>query len=244
MSLICVHNLNINRIYHRYNNLTFLYFCFCRLFSSPSISPEDKENFIKRLKTIKIQQKSSSTLKNAAVLVPFCKVNGELSLLYTMRKLNLKRHKGQVSFPGGKQDSKDSSLEITALRETEEELGISKSVVEIWGKGNMISSKEFNILPVVGYVGEIDMNNLKPNLAEVEFAFTVPLDHFYDSNNCKYTQYRSGQNYSSYTLPVFINSKHKIWGITALITHFVLRAFSPTKYKHEIKLISVRNHLN
>lgn len=203
-----------------------------------TISPEEKTSFIKRLKSFKIQQNSTSSLQSAAVLVPFCKVNGELSILYTLRRLHLKTHKGQVSFPGGKQDSNDPSLEVTALRETEEELGIPKSVVEIWGHGNIIIGKEFNILPVIGYVGDIEIKSLKPNLAEVEFAFTIPLNHFYDLKNCKYTQFRDR---SSYILPVFINAKCKVWGITALITHIVLRAYSPTKYLHELELIKLRN---
>nr|CAD7441310.1 unnamed protein product [Timema bartmani] len=62
-------------------------------------------------------------------------VNGEVSLLYTVRSPDLKRNSGQVSFPGGLMDKTDKDLQETALRETFEELGIKKSSVQIWGHG-------------------------------------------------------------------------------------------------------------
>lgn len=198
-------------------------------------NPEEKKKVIERLKRYKMQSSNTnSILKKAAVLIPLCHVNNELSLLYTLRKQELKRHKGQVSFPGGKQDSEDSNLEITALRETEEELGIHKSDIDVWGHGNAVIGREFKIYPVVGYVGNIDINSLKPNPSEVDFAFTVPVNHFFEPQNCRFTQYRNGVGY---VLPVYINLSSKIWGITALITHFTLKALFPKKYNHELHLI-------
>nr|CAD7603697.1 unnamed protein product [Timema genevievae] len=77
----------------------------------------------------------NNQIKKAAVLVPLCIVNGEVSLLYTVRSPDLKRNSGQVSFPGGLMDKTDKDLQETALRETFEELGIQKSSVQIWGHG-------------------------------------------------------------------------------------------------------------
>lgn len=209
-----------------------------RSFSNDGVfHPEEKRKVIERLKRYKmLSNNTTSTLKKAAVLIPLCHVNNELSLLYTLRKQDLKRHKGQVSFPGGKQDSEDSNLEITALRETEEELGIPKSDIDVWGHGNAVIGKEFKIYPVVGYIGSIDINSLKPNPAEVDFAFTVPVNHFLEPQNCRFTQYRNGVGY---VLPVYINLSCKIWGITALITHFTVKALFPKKYKHELHLIKL-----
>lgn len=209
-----------------------------RSFSNDGVfHPEEKRKVIERLKRYKmLSNNTTSTLKKAAVLIPLCHVNNELSLLYTLRKQDLKRHKGQVSFPGGKQDSEDSNLEITALRETEEELGIPKSDIDVWGHGNAVIGKEFKIYPVVGYIGSIDINSLKPNPAEVDFAFTVPVNHFFEPQNCRFTQYRNGVGY---VLPVYINLSCKIWGITALITHFTIKALFPKKYKHELHLIKL-----
>lgn len=211
---------------------------FCRTFSSDwGFHPEEKKKVIDRLKRFKIQSNlKTSILKRAAVLIPLCHVNYELSLLYTLRKQDLKRHKGQVSFPGGKQDAEDSNLEITALRETEEELGINKSNIDIWGHGNSIIGKEFEIYPVVGYIGRIDISSLTPNPSEVDFAFSVPVNHFLEPQNCKFTQYRDGES-PSYVLPVYINLSQKIWGITALITHLTMKSMFPKKYRHKFQLI-------
>ncbi|CAB3380157.1 Hypothetical predicted protein [Cloeon dipterum] len=91
--------------------------------------------------------------KKAAVLVPLCLVDGNLSLLYTVRSANLRTNRGEVSFPGGMQDSTDSSLVETALRETEEELGIKSSSIDIWSAANFVPtySGKVAVMPVLGY---------------------------------------------------------------------------------------------
>jgi len=70
--------------------------------------------------------------QKAAVLVPLVDISDTPHLLFTRRSLSLSSHSGQVSFPGGKQDPDDVDLVSTALRETEEELGISSSDVDVW----------------------------------------------------------------------------------------------------------------
>jgi 8-oxo-dGTP pyrophosphatase MutT (NUDIX family) len=69
----------------------------------------------------------------AAVLIPVFEVEGQVSLLFTQRTLFLKDHRGQISFPGGVRDLVDPDLLTTALRETEEEIGLEPGVVEILG---------------------------------------------------------------------------------------------------------------
>ena len=96
----------------------------------------DKDAFIER-----IEQKSSQRQKRvlnkdaipAGVLVPFCKVNGKPSILFTKRSHKIVRNKGDVSFPGGKMDSRfDKTIIDTTLRETMEEIGIPKSDIDVW----------------------------------------------------------------------------------------------------------------
>ena len=100
-----------------------------------------------------IRLQPNEPARKAAVLVPLCVVNGKVSLLYTLRAANLKTHRGQVSFPGGMQDVHDLTLASTALRETEEELGISQKDIEIWGPGSLVVTRhEMSVLPVAGLI--------------------------------------------------------------------------------------------
>jgi len=70
----------------------------------------------------------------AGVLVPLFPVNGELHLLFTQRTYTVRDHQGQISFPGGVRDSGDPDLLTTAVRETEEEIGLKAEVVEVLGR--------------------------------------------------------------------------------------------------------------
>lgn len=75
----------------------------------------------------------SEGLLPAAVLTPVFEAEGEMSLLFTQRTMSLRDHQGQISFPGGVQESGDPDLLATALRETEEEIGLPSEVVHILG---------------------------------------------------------------------------------------------------------------
>ncbi len=74
-----------------------------------------------------------SGLLPAAVLVPIFLADEESTLLFTQRTMNLKDHQGQISFPGGVRDSTDADLLATALRESEEEIGLDPEKAAVWG---------------------------------------------------------------------------------------------------------------
>jgi len=73
-------------------------------------------------------------LRQAAVLVPIIEQHGALHVILTMRSSALKHHPGQIAFPGGKLDESDMSLEDTALREANEEIGLPRDVVNVLGQ--------------------------------------------------------------------------------------------------------------
>ncbi|XP_014262128.1 nucleoside diphosphate-linked moiety X motif 8 [Cimex lectularius] len=201
------------------------------------LSSDSIHNCIKNLKEVKVRQRelTDDNKKKAAVLIPLCLVDNEMSLLYTLRTSDLKRHRGQVSFPGGMEDSEDKCLEETALRETEEEIGIDRKNISLWGAGNIYVGKEFSVLPVVGFLGDVHPSALKVNPGEVELAFAVALKHFCYPDNRKFTQFRFKK--SGYILPAYVNTEYRIWGITALITHIVLSALLPKHYNFKIHYI-------
>lgn len=201
------------------------------------LTKENRENCITKLKDMKsVRLDGGEPVKKAAVLVPLCIVNNDLSLLYTLRSSDLKSYRGQVSFPGGVQDTTDDNLEETALRETFEELGIQRTQIDVWGNGCFVGTgkKDMAVMPFIGYLGEVSVEGLILNRKEVECVFTMPLEHLIDPANFRSTQFRNG-----YALPVFIGSEHRIWGMTAIITHFVLNALLPAgTYVHKLNYIT------
>ena len=75
------------------------------------------------------------------------------------------------SFPGGNADATDATPTATALRETEEELGISPADVEVWGKLNSLPGRNFNVTPVIGHVRQLDMSQLRINQSEASIEY-------------------------------------------------------------------------
>src|SRR3990172_1170508 len=89
----------------------------------------------------------------AAVLVPLYQQGGEWHLLFTRRTDTVDEHKGQVSFPGGSVDAGDGAPEDTALRESEEEIGLRRSDVTLMGRlDDLITVTQWRITPVVGVI--------------------------------------------------------------------------------------------
>nr|XP_002126646.1 nucleoside diphosphate-linked moiety X motif 8-like [Ciona intestinalis] len=179
-------------------------------------------NSIKRLK-----------LKNqAAVLVPLCTVNGELCLLFTVRSNNLPTHKGQISFPGGGVKHGDTGAVDAALRETEEEIGFPRNKVDVWTTLPHISNhtRTAAVIPVVGYLGEVNIEDMVPDRNEVTEIFTVSLTNLV--NNASYTRFRikaKKRSEHDYVMPVYF-TQYRIWGLTANIVDTVLSILKSDSY--------------
>lgn len=190
---------------------------------------KNRKSCINKFKLFKTTYKYKNNVNQAAVLIPICMYKGEVGILYTLRSSKLNSNRGQVSFPGGMYDKTDRDLEETALRETWEELKIPRKKIDIWTCGNLINGKNINIMPVLGYIGEIDPEKLERNPDEVEEAFIIYLNDFCNPSLCRFTQFRD-----SYTLPAYLGGKHRVWGLTAAITHIALSALLPEVYKHKL----------
>jgi 8-oxo-dGTP pyrophosphatase MutT (NUDIX family) len=120
----------------------------------------------------------------AAVLIPLVVSETGVDLLLTRRTEDLETHKGQIAFPGGTVDDGDASRRHTALRETEEELGIGPAHIEVLGiLDDLLTPTGFVITPVVGIVKTLPA--MKPNPREVAEVFTVPLTFFAESQNAR-----------------------------------------------------------
>merc|ERR1711872_102926 len=89
---------------------------------------------LKRLPASYVPREDAAKARRSAVLIPLCLVDGEPSVLFTLRTRQLAKHRGEVSFPGGMEDEGDGGDPVvTALREAKEELGISSENVQVWG---------------------------------------------------------------------------------------------------------------
>jgi 8-oxo-dGTP pyrophosphatase MutT (NUDIX family) len=129
-----------------------------------------------------IELNEETTLKCAAVLVPLVWHDEEWNLLFTRRTDTVESHKGQVSFPGGACDEDETTPEETALREAEEEIGISPGEIRVLGRlANLVTITYFRVTPVVGVVRWPAVFRVGQH--EVARVFTMPLAWLADPTN-------------------------------------------------------------
>jgi 8-oxo-dGTP pyrophosphatase MutT (NUDIX family) len=162
-------------------------------------------------------------LRNAAVLIPFIRSNHEWHLLFIRRTtVDGDMHSGQVAFPGGGAENGDLTPENTALRETQEELGITPDQVQIVGQlGKLTTISNYLITPIVGFLDwPIPLN---PATTEVSKVFTIPLRWLANSEN--YTIKNRSLPEPHAPIPVIYFHKYKgelLWGASAKLTLHLL----------------------
>lgn len=161
-------------------------------------------------------------LKEAAVLVPVVDYGGDARVIFTQRTSTLRKHSGQISFPGGGIDEEDKSPEDAALRETEEEIGLDRSFVETVGRlPDYISGTGFRIKPVLSVVKPGFTLTLNPT--EVDEVFEVPLSFLMDeANHSRGSRVFQGKERFFYEMPY---GERYIWGITAGIVRTIYERF-------------------
>ena len=116
-------------------------------------------------------------VKHAAVLMPLVGRQEGIHVLFTQRTTYLKDHTGQISFPGGGVEAHDRNRQETALRETQEEIGLPRAAITVLGQLPEYEMQSgFRITPVVGWIDPPYSTRLDP--LEVEDIFEVPLQHF------------------------------------------------------------------
>jgi 8-oxo-dGTP pyrophosphatase MutT (NUDIX family) len=153
-------------------------------------------------------------LTAAAVLVPLFEKGGTPHILLTKRTDRVEQHKGQISFPGGAFDYRDMDCLTTALRETEEEIGLEMDSVEIWGElDDTITVTRFRICPYVGLIPYPYPFRLSS--FEVERLIELPLDLLLEPARLQEGPFNwQGMTFMNY----FIDYQgDTIWGATARI---------------------------
>ncbi|HXR31624.1 MAG TPA: CoA pyrophosphatase [Solirubrobacterales bacterium] len=161
----------------------------------------------------------------AAVLVPLYGWPEEPGLVFTERRSDLRRHAGEISFPGGRRDPDDADLSSTALREAQEEIGLDPSAVRL-GE-SLPSTKTFVtgyvIHPFVGHIPHPGELSLEPNPAEVETVLTFSLDVLRKGYEIRRLVRRGIPIHT----PTYEIEGHLIWGATARILGDLLSRLQP-----------------
>jgi 8-oxo-dGTP pyrophosphatase MutT (NUDIX family) len=175
--------------------------------TDPNITPKRGDHDIDP-----VMEKIASVrpIRPAAVLVPVIE-RAEPTVLLTQRTAHLKEHSGQISFPGGKIEPGETPGEA-ALREAEEEIGLSRAAVEPFGYLDLyMTTLGYRIVPLIGRIKP--PFELLLNTQEVEETFEVPLSFLMEPNNLRrHSRDWQGMTRSYYAIPF---EKRYIWGVTA-----------------------------
>lgn len=179
-------------------------------------------------------------LRPAAVLIPIVERPSGLTVILTQRATHLRHHPGQISFPGGRYESTDGNLMVTALRETEEEIGLERSQIEVVGQLQdypVISN--YLIRPFVGFVQppadnavDTDPNaslQLTRQRSEVADIFEVPLAELLHQPNHYVYKLQRFIYPEVYFIPY---QQRNIWGATAGILRELADHLIPENQQH------------
>jgi 8-oxo-dGTP pyrophosphatase MutT (NUDIX family) len=160
---------------------------------------------------------------DAAVLVPLYLDSGDLHAVFTKRREDLSRHAGEISFPGGRQDSPGEDLRLTALREAHEEIGLPPDEVELVGAlppvGTFVTN--YKIHPFVGVI--TPGHDWTPQPTEVEVILELALRDLIAGHEMR----RLVRKGVPFRTPTYTVDGQLIWGATGRIVQLLLERLEP-----------------
>jgi 8-oxo-dGTP pyrophosphatase MutT (NUDIX family) len=160
---------------------------------------------------------------DAAVLVPLYERDGEIHAVFTKRRDDMRRHAGEISFPGGRQDSPDEDLRITALRESEEEIGLPREAVELIGAlppvGTFVTG--YRVFPFVGLIPA--GHSWTPQPLEVDEVLELSLPELVAG----FEMQRLLRKGVPIKTPTYTVGRHFVWGATARMVEHLLERLAP-----------------
>lgn len=174
----------------------------------------NKENF-----DLHIPDNMCFIFRHASVLIPLFYKDGEIHVLLTVRTKHLTSHSGQVAFPGGMSHPGDLDVIATALRETEEEIGIHPENVDIVATlPPYVIDPNFLVTPVLGIISSDIKLNVNPQ--EVDTVFDLPLKRFLSEDSRTQKIFTSnGMDFNLYHFYEAVNGQTvDIWGFASLIS--------------------------
>ena len=182
---------------------------------------------LKMAPSIRPTSDSDTKRINAAVLILLYIKKGKINLAFIKRSEYDGHHSGQISLPGGKYEESDKSFIHTAIRETEEEIGLLSDYIEILGQLTPlhIPISKYYVQPIIARY-KIEPIFL-PDKLEVEYVIEINLDDLSNVTNCKVKQFNINQLH--FNAPVYKCNNHIIWGATAMILSEFLEVINQIK---------------
>jgi 8-oxo-dGTP pyrophosphatase MutT (NUDIX family) len=179
-----------------------------------------------RLHNILYQTVPANPVKSG-VLILFFPYFKDIKLALIKRAEDQSVHSGQISLPGGKYESIDKTMQETALRETEEEIGVKSGQIQMIGKLTelYIPPSNFMVFPYLGYCNERPV--FKPDPKEVASIIEVDIRDFFKADNRK-TKLITIRNEFKISAPVFEIQGHIIWGATGMILSELIEVLKNT----------------
>lgn len=199
----------------------------------------DAKKITEKIKSHKPQVLGSRDFSKFSILLPLIEKDGEVHVLFETRAQTLRKQPGEVCFPGGRIDPGDSSAKSAALRETNEELGISEDEIsEVFALDYIVSPFGMIVYAFAGFIAP--SATYEPNPAEVDSLFSVPLSFFINNgprvyqiqfdvqpeDDFPYELIEGGRDYSWRAREMeeyfYLYEDKVIWGLTArILAHFI-----------------------
>ncbi len=176
--------------------------------------------------------KTNEKRRNAGVLILIYEKNQEIYISFIQRTEYNGPHSGQISFPGGKSEEEDKNIIETALRETQEEIGINPEMINIYGQLTPlhIPVSNFIVYPIIGIHKATPIFNIDP--LEVKKVIEVKLNDLLNPENCTSKEFKYGD--LSFTAPIYNPNNITIWGATAMILSEFLEIVRKNNTKFQV----------
>ncbi len=160
---------------------------------------------------------NSSTAKKSAVLILLFHEDEKLKVILIRRSFYVGVHAGQIAFPGGRFEEEDIDVKNTALREIQEEIGVTKDQIEVLGRLSDIYVPPSNFMISV-FVGFMDQKPVfKPDEREVAEIIEVDMDEFFTENVIQEKEFVVPSNNYSVKAPYYNVPKAEVWGASAMV---------------------------
>ncbi|MCH8799920.1 MAG: CoA pyrophosphatase [Chloroflexi bacterium] len=161
-----------------------------------------------------VERVDGAGLTPSAVMVLFYPKDGEYCILLNKRSEQVEHHKGEISFPGGARDPEDRDALETALRETEEEMGIKREDITVIGEMDEVATRSNFRVQV--FAGTIEYPyTFNPSAIEIAEVLEFPVPALIDPANRRVeTRWENGQPVTSYS---YVHGEHVVFGATARI---------------------------